>query len=320
MARTAGTGSRILRTLRTLVLGAARAKLGCKTLCRSSIRVTLLVCASQLWFILPTLGVSQPAEAEHVSLELVSEQDALVPSKKLWLGVQFSLQDGWHTYWVNPGDSGEPPRIEWHLPAGFKLGAIQWPLPERLVNPPFADYGYEHEVLLMAELSPPAGLTVGQKVNIDAGIHYLVCREVCIPGKKQLHVTLPVKDRANRTSATPLFESVRQKLPRPAPAEWRLTAVEGTDELVLSLTTKDGALTAQFFPLNSEQIENAAPQKVTAKPGGIRLHLTKSKQLLKPTSRLEGVLVVGAGKAYQVNVPVSQSLGKTHPRQPKSNS
>jgi hypothetical protein len=64
---------------------------------------------------------------------------------------------------------------------------------------------------------------------------------------------------------------------------------------------------AQFFPLNAEQIENGASQETTAIPGGVRLHLKKSKHLMKPVSRLKGVAVLGPGKAYVVDIPVSQA-------------
>ena len=291
-----------------------------RSVCCSSIGLVLLVSVCQLWLMQPKLAVSQQPPQEHVSLELVSEQDALVPSGDLWVGIRFSPQDGWHTYWVNPGDSGEPPRIEWRLPPGFKAGALQWPEPERMLNPPFADYGYQHEVLLMTVLSAPPTLKPGENVQLDAGVRYLVCREVCIPGRKQLHLTLPVKERATQTSASQWFELAREKLPRAAPAQWKLSAVEGRDELVLSLTTKNTALSPQFFPLQAEQIENAAPQKVTTKPGGIRLHLIKSKHLRKPMSRLQGILVVGSGRAYHVNIPVSQLFGRAHSGRQRSNS
>lgn len=107
---------------------------------------------------------------KYVKLELVSEQDAIVPGKDLWLGFRFDLQDEWHTYWINPGDSGEAPRIEWQLPAGFQAGAIQWPYPERLSTPPFADYGYEHQVLLMAPVRPPAQSKEGETQKIAARV------------------------------------------------------------------------------------------------------------------------------------------------------
>src|SRR5215813_6536172 len=106
------SGPRIVPKFKTFMLGVSNQPSGGRLSCRS-IRRVLLVSLCQLWLIQPKLAVSQQLPQEHVSLELISEQDALVPSRDLWVGIRFSLQDGWHTYWVNPGDSGEPARIEW---------------------------------------------------------------------------------------------------------------------------------------------------------------------------------------------------------------
>src|SRR2546426_8294521 len=59
--------------------------------------------AFAVWPMQPMLASSKNPADEHVKLELVSEQNAVVPGKELWLGIRFDLQDGWHTYWTNPG-------------------------------------------------------------------------------------------------------------------------------------------------------------------------------------------------------------------------
>ncbi|HTE90075.1 MAG TPA: protein-disulfide reductase DsbD domain-containing protein [Terriglobales bacterium] len=258
----------------------------------------------------PVPGSSGSPAAEHVKLELVSEQNAVVPGKELWLGIRFDLEDGWHTYWINPGDSGEAPRIEWHLPAGFEAGAIQWPYPERLATSPFADYGYEHQVLLMIPVRPAAELKEGQTQKVAALVHYLVCRDVCIPGQKQLDLSLPVQPHAAASEARELFDTDRSKIPRAAPRNWKISAASIADELLLNLKIGKLDKAPQFFPLNAEQIENGASQETTAIPGGIRLHLKKSKHLLKPVGRLRGIVVLGPGRAYVVDVPVSQAPGR----------
>jgi DsbC/DsbD-like thiol-disulfide interchange protein len=279
---------------------------------RSFIRFLGILFTSAAWLISPTAGTANQPADEHVKLELVSEQDAMVPGKDLWLGFRFDLQDEWHIYWINPGDSGEAPRIEWQLPAGFEAGAIQWPYPERLSTPPFADYGYEHQVLLMASVRPPAQVREAETQKIAARVRYLVCRDICIPGQTQLELSLRAKSSAAASPAGELFRAAKARLPRPAPPRWKISAASIGDEFVLDLKTAQSAKAPQFFPLHAEQIENAAPQAVTAFPGSIRLHLKKSKHLLKSIPRLEGVLVFASGKAYLVDVPVFQSRRSGH--------
>jgi thiol:disulfide interchange protein DsbD len=266
-----------------------------------------VVLASAAWLVSAKLGAAQSPADEHVRLELVSEQNAFVSGEGLFVGIRFILQDGWHTYWSNPGDSGEAPRIEWRLPVGFQAGPIQWPYPERLSTPPFADYGYENDVLLMASVRPPAQLREGETAKIAAQVHYLICRDLCIPGQKQLALTLPVKNHAAGSAASELFATARARVPRPTPRNWNISATAIGDEFVLNLRTGKLTKMLEFFPLEAEQIENAAPQKATAVPGGLRLHLKKSKHLLKSIPRLEGVIVLDSEKAYLINVPVSRS-------------
>jgi DsbC/DsbD-like thiol-disulfide interchange protein len=280
-------------------------------LCRRSTQLAVLICTWGVWLASPAMGSPQKPSEQHATLQLISEQDAFVPGKELWVALRFTLDDGWHTYWLNPGDSGEAPRIDWHLPGGFQAGQIQWPYPTRLLNPPFADYGYKHELLLMTALSTPAPRP-GETVKIGANVHYLICREVCIPGKKELEMTLPVRNHAAPAAAAALFRVAREKLPRPEPGAWRVAATSFKDEFVVDLPLAKPAMAPEFFPLEEEQIENAAPQRVSAKPGGIRLHLMKSKHLREPVSHLKGVLVVGPGRAYVIDVPLSRSLSRAH--------
>jgi len=259
-----------------------------------------------VWLMLPTAASSQGKADEHATLELISEQDALVRGKQFWIGIRFDLQEGWHTYWMNPGDSGEAPRIEWQLPTGFQVSDIQWPHPERLTLASLADYGYEDQVLLMAAVRLPERFTEGESTKIAAQVHYLVCQDVCIPGQKHLELSLPVKTSAASSPSRPLFDATRQKLPRPTPRNWKISATSSGDEFVVNLKADKLAKPVQFFPLHAEQIENAAPQNATELPGGLRLHLKKSEHLLKPITHLEGVLVLASGNAYQVRIPVAQ--------------
>src|SRR5258706_15968128 len=89
-----------------------------------------------------------PVRTEHVEADLVAASDAVVPGQPLAVALRLKMIPGWHTYWRNPGDSGEPTRIEWKLPAGYAAGGILWPEPRRLPAGPLMNYGYEGEVLL----------------------------------------------------------------------------------------------------------------------------------------------------------------------------
>jgi thiol:disulfide interchange protein DsbD len=222
------------------------------------------------------------------------------------LGLLFNLDPEWHIYWQNPGDSGEPPQIEWKLPLGFRAGATQWPIPKRMGKPPIVDYGYEKQVMLIAVLQTPSGLRTGQDATFVAHVKWLACREICVPEKADVTLTLPVHPaRAKKSAAVePLFAAASKALPKPLPLGWKAEAVAAKDRFVLTLRTGKRISEAVFFPLEADQVENSSPQKVEPLDTGVRLTLIKSEQLLKPVASLKGVIVLSGGTAYLIAAAV----------------
>ncbi|HMD96704.1 MAG TPA: protein-disulfide reductase DsbD domain-containing protein [Terriglobia bacterium] len=286
-------------------------------------RVSFLLLLLLLLFALSPGGAwgSQAADT-HGSLQLVSEQQSIEPGHEFWIGLRFNLEKGWHIYWVNPGDSGEPPKVNWDLPAGFGAGDLQWPAPHRLEHPPLTDFGYEGEVLLLAPVHapsqllgrPPAQLAGGGgNATFAADVKWLVCRDICIPAHQRVTLSLAIRERAPKTDPNwrALFERSRSRLPQPAPVSWKSAVLAEGKDFVLSIESDASQAQATFFPLEPLQIENGAPQRVSAMPRGIRLTLEKSDQLLKPITNLRGVIVLGNGRAYVIDAPVFQNKRRT---------
>ena len=115
-----------------------------------------------------------PARAAGASipngrLELVAERQWIAAGHPFNVALQFELEKGWHVYWVNPGDSGEPPRVTWDLPAGITAGDIEWPAPRRLGTASIVDYGYEDAVTLIVPMSADANLAAQGPAQIACG-------------------------------------------------------------------------------------------------------------------------------------------------------
>jgi DsbC/DsbD-like thiol-disulfide interchange protein len=223
--------------------------------------------------------------------------------KPIWVGVLFRLDPGWHVYWQNAGDSGEPPKVKWELPAGFHAGEIRWPTPIRLGSGSVIDYGYEGQVLLMAPIEAESG-AIGQSVgSFAADVRYVVCREVCIPGKG--HVTMEESAANPDAGAARLFAETRAALPRKMPAGWSAGATQDKTSVILTVKTGGVVKSATFFPLDAGVIENSAAQKVEPVASGFRLRLKKSEQLLKPAENLNGLIVVAPGKSFEIAAVVN---------------
>ncbi|HEX2329317.1 MAG TPA: protein-disulfide reductase DsbD domain-containing protein [Candidatus Angelobacter sp.] len=260
-------------------------------------------------FLLAALLTAGAQNSKHAQVELLSRETAAVPGKELILGVHIKLEPGWHIYWLNPGDSGQPPSFSWQLPAGWNVGEIRWPRPERMQSSPtLADYGYHDDVLLMVPVKVPAGQTAPKTEDIRVDAKWLVCREVCIPEKTQLALKIPIAKTAGSSAAAPSFVTTQRQVPKPAPASWKISAQSRKDEFLLTVGMGVSVRNAQFFPLDEGQIDNAAQQRVERTIRGFRLTLKKSDLLTKPVRTLRGILVIQGRGAWELNAPV---LSKT---------
>ena len=135
-----------------------------------------------LIFILTSL--SSWAADDHATISLQRFDKKLV--------VTVHHDEGWHTYWKNPGDSG--------IASSFKfssnnkpltLKAYEWPVPEKhLEAGDILTIGYEGKQHFFFDEAPG---------NIDAHIHVLICKDICIPGEAKLTLKAGQNFIANRS-------------------------------------------------------------------------------------------------------------------------
>ncbi len=236
--------------------------------------------------LLPALAAAQVVRSEQVTATLMTEAAVAAPGKAVRLGLHFDIADGWHTYWKNPGDSGGPTTIDWALPEGVEAGPIRWPHPEALPYGPLVNYGYEHEVLHLVDLTLPADWPVGMPVRLEAAGFWLVCADICIPEEGFFTLDLPTGPEVVEDPAVaPVFERFAAQVPRAAPFDVSAT---GPEPLRLSVAAPlDDGVEVHFFPDAPGVIEAAAPQRLTATDDGYVLTL----QAVEPAASLSGVLV-----------------------------
>ncbi len=255
------------------------------------------------WLILGTLlaspaafSLSGPTVATaNVKARLVSEAASVGPGQTLWVALEFNIREGWHTYWRNPGDSGQATTLAWTLPPGFTAGEIVWPTPHRFELPPLVNYGYAAHVMHLVRITAPKDLNVGAPVALAAKASWLVCSDVCIPEDADLQLKLPTAGAAGGAEAatgtasaaaapldpaeTALFTAARADLPSAAPAATRATLQNG--QLVVALGKEWGATLSQikslsFFPYDEDSIEYAAPQTLTRTQDSVELTMKAS--------------------------------------------
>ncbi|HEV2323062.1 MAG TPA: thioredoxin family protein [Terracidiphilus sp.] len=274
---------------------------------RSIVAISFLLVASLSASAQLTAPASQPQDtkaaftADHLRVEL------LVTGARLYTGdegnqagLYFKLQPGWHVYWQNAGDAGEPPAIDWTLPKGLTAGPLHFPAPTRLPVGPLMDYGYENQVLFPFRINAAPAAKLGP-ADLRAHVTWLVCSSVCIPGKADLELTRPVaRGPAPSTPESPLFQQFLSRLPQPLPKGDKAVFQSTPTGFRLALDTGHRETQAEFFPSDQTVVDNPSPQKLAPTPKGIVLTLKKDADIAGTPAHLNGVIELSGDRAYHI--------------------
>src|SRR5271155_5073824 len=243
------------------------------------------------------------ADGPHVHVQLVVPNAQLNPGESANAGLYFKLDQGWHVYWKNAGDSGEPPHIRWTLPDGVTASDLQFPAPKRLPLGPLMDFGYEDEVLFPLTLQVAKTVKPGPVV-LNAKVAWLVCREVCIPGKAELEVNRAVPPTGVEVIEVQpdldLYKRLASAVPSALPNSAKVIFAPTADGFRLSLQSGQRETEAAFFPADQNILSNPAPQTVTPTATGLILDLKKDPNIAAPPTQLSGVLELSGGRAYEI--------------------
>ena len=137
-------------------------------------------------FFLSSIVFAAPIETGHAKVSIIkSEQSA--DTSMIHLGIKMDMQPGWHTYWINPGDSGGAIDIKWTLPKGNTVSEVSYPTPHKIPYPPLMTFGYEDHVIFPVTLSVN---NLDQDIPITAKIDFLICADVCIPETALIQTSL----------------------------------------------------------------------------------------------------------------------------------
>lgn len=113
---------------------------------------------------------------ENVRLRLLAS--GLDLNGQLDAAIEIELADGWHTYWINPGQAGIPPVFDFSGSQNVGKESITFPVPESWSDGQTDSNIYEGRVVLPVKVpvEDPAK-PVRLAVKVDLG----VCATVCIP-------------------------------------------------------------------------------------------------------------------------------------------
>lgn len=231
----------------------------------------------------------------NVKTKIISEVKTIKSGQSFWLAVKFEMQNDWHIYWRNSGDSGLPTSIDWTVPEGFLIYETYYPYPNILVENNSATFIYENEVLLFARVTPPSIINMNE-VIISANANWLECKQACIPGSSEMTITLNVVDIKSEIDQPNLpINNWLNKLPIES-SDWNFE-VELIDETVKINGIKPKWFTSDdyevnYFPYADDIFNHSKVQNIIINDQGFSLILGLNKFRSEDPILLNGILVI----------------------------
>lgn len=229
---------------------------------------------------------STTATFPQVQVKLEVDRGKIAPGESFKAAITFDLHPEWHIYWKNHGDYGLKPDFSFASPVA--LTETFWPVPNRIVIPPYTNFGYEGETRFIFELSLAENLAAGSKYEVIADLSWLICKEDCIPQEAKLAV--PVQIAEGPTTPERSFET---DLPRTPELAGELA--EAGDNLQLLVRIPEERIPADtvpfFIPEPTDIITPGASQSYRIENGTLALNITPATSFSTVPSTTSGVLL-----------------------------
>jgi thiol:disulfide interchange protein/DsbC/DsbD-like thiol-disulfide interchange protein len=238
---------------------------------------------------------AQPVRTANVEAQLHTARAAVAPGERFTIVLRQSIREDWHTYWVNPGDSGEPTELTWRAPEGWSVGPIQWPAPEAIPFDILVNFGYSGEVLYPIVVTAPADARVGERVTLTADAYWLVCSDICIPEEATLSLSVPIaaQGRDDLAWAARVADAVNV-LPKRDPSMQAHIASGAPATLSLTLAGAEAIRNPRFFPYDRDAMRASEPQRPRVGPRGVSFSLVAGAADNLGTAPLLGVVTYEA--------------------------
>ncbi|GAA5481021.1 protein-disulfide reductase DsbD family protein [Haloferula sargassicola] len=265
-----------------------------------SLVFALLALVSPAFAQFPFGGNDEP----HVKARLVPAMPSIQPGQTVEVALVLDHEEHWHTYYVNPGQAGYPPSLEWTLPEGFTAEELRFPTPllGNFAGAPF--YGYDGETWFLTRITAPEDLS-GGSVTLEAKASWLTCHETCVPEDQDLALTLQIGESQAKPAIAAAFAKARAALPAEE-VPWSVTASENGDMVTLTLVPADASADpgdVHFF--GEDSIEDSSVEQTLGHQGNSwTLTFPRNPDADPAPQRVKGILKASKGWGAE-----SQSLG-----------
>ena len=205
---------------------------------------------------------SVPSPGASLTLRPLAEAGTYAPGRGFTLAIDLAVPNGWHTYWINPGETGMAPDVKWRLPPGVALAALHFPVPQRFDDGVSISIGYEKHTRLLADFTTTTEVAGALEIGLAAV--WMICRESCQPVTSHATLALRPENSPPAPTASEAETVARMCLPQPDTG-WKVAVSRSGEHLIARITPPKTVKIppvawpeAWIFPLKTHIIDLAA--------------------------------------------------------------
>ena len=229
----------------------------------------------------------------HANVSLVKFESLEGDRSKTLLGIKMDMQENWHTYWKNPGDSGGPIKVKWSHDNNISISKIYWPTPTLIPYEPLMTYGYKNFVIFPFEIIN----SNNKNSYIEANIDFLICDDICVPEKAL------IKTNLDEIKSDPSLNDWFLKVPdQTLPVK----ASVNSEYINIRFSSPIDVSSAIFFVDEQDIVEHAENQKLSKEENNYLLSI-KKVDYLESFENLSGLLSINNNDPKSASKPFDVS-------------
>lgn len=205
-------------------------------------------------------------------------------TETLFLNVNLTHKKNWHSYWINPGDSGIKTTFKWYLPTGFRALTPLFPEPMVFQLGSLVNFGYKENVDIVIPIAINDSVLNGE-YNLNAEISWLVCDDICIPEKVTISEPILISSKTlfSKQSTAIQDRIIKRKF---NVVEALYIIKPGKVMINIPLNKNNIGSNAYFFPEQLNIFNYQASQLMEITKDGIRLTVPTQANPDRPISGL----------------------------------
>ena len=250
---------------------------------------TILIISIQFFF---TVYAQEKPEPEAY---IILDSFSLEKSRIIDAAVIIRLEEGWHIYWRNPGDSGMPTSFEFILPESIKVSEIKWAVPKIFEFEGYASYGYEGLAVFPFSIYIPENFNQDE-ITIEVNLKSLICKEFCKPFNKNLSRIIRLKDTyVASKSDYDLLQNTYKDIPLKND-KLKLQAKNHSDFVEINISSDiikiNKIRNVHFIPYENGIFKNSVTQNFSLSGSFVVLNVEFDPFKIKVPETLSGILVI----------------------------